>query len=167
MKHYSHSRKNQRGAALVVGLIMLSIITLLAITAMSTASTELIMAGNEQFRQRSFQASDAGLEQAARDLAKVKQDSVPVKVNNVQIGSQPDDTFSISSVYIGADGDIAGFSGGQFAGLQYRVDSTGNSLHNAKEVHTMGAYVLANGSNGSAGGGSGDSAPAIPGLAAP
>ena len=54
----------QRGAALVVGLILLLVLTLLAISGMTTASLELLMAGNEQYRERAFQAADAGVEQA-------------------------------------------------------------------------------------------------------
>ncbi|MGB7738000.1 MAG: PilX N-terminal domain-containing pilus assembly protein [Steroidobacteraceae bacterium] len=54
----------QRGAALVVGLILLLVLTLLAISGMTTASLELLMAGNEQYQERAFQAADAGVEQA-------------------------------------------------------------------------------------------------------
>jgi type IV pilus assembly protein PilX len=54
----------QQGAALVVGLILLLVLTLLAISGMTTASLELQMAGNEQYQERAFQAADAGLEQA-------------------------------------------------------------------------------------------------------
>ncbi len=49
---------------MIVGLVMLSIVTLMAITAMNTSSTELIMAGNEQFRERALQVADAGIERA-------------------------------------------------------------------------------------------------------
>ncbi len=51
----------QRGAALAVGLILLLVITLLALSGMSSASLELMMAGNEQFRQDAFQAAEAGI----------------------------------------------------------------------------------------------------------
>jgi hypothetical protein len=54
----------QRGAALVVGLILLLVLTLLAVSGMTTASLELLMAGNEQYQERAFQAADAGVEQA-------------------------------------------------------------------------------------------------------
>ncbi len=47
----------QRGAALVVGLILLVIVTLLAIGGMNTAALELIMSGNEQYRQKAFEAA--------------------------------------------------------------------------------------------------------------
>ena len=39
----------ERGAALVIGLVLLLILTLLAVTGMNTATTELVMAGNEQY----------------------------------------------------------------------------------------------------------------------
>jgi len=54
----------QQGAALVVGLILLLVLTLLAISGMTTASLELQMAGNEQYQERAFQGADAGIEQA-------------------------------------------------------------------------------------------------------
>jgi len=54
----------QRGAALVVGLLLLLVLTLLGISGMTTASNELQMAGNEQYQERAFQAADAGVERA-------------------------------------------------------------------------------------------------------
>ena len=41
----------QRGAALVIALIMLVILTILAFTGINTATTELALAGNEQSRR--------------------------------------------------------------------------------------------------------------------
>ena len=40
------------------------VLTLLAISGMTTASIELQMAGNEQYQDRAFQAADAGIERA-------------------------------------------------------------------------------------------------------
>jgi type IV pilus assembly protein PilX len=54
----------QRGAALVVGLLLLLVLTILAISGMTTASLELQMAGNEQYQERAFQAADAAIERA-------------------------------------------------------------------------------------------------------
>jgi type IV pilus assembly protein PilX len=56
----------QRGAALVVGLLLLVVLMMLAISGMTTASLELQMAGNEQYQKRAFQAADAGIERALR-----------------------------------------------------------------------------------------------------
>jgi type IV pilus assembly protein PilX len=142
-------KRHQEGAALIVGLVMLSIITLLAITALNTSSTELIMAGNEQFRERALQAADAGIERATRVLASVPQNGIP-KPDSGAIAAQPEDTYTLSSVYIGTDDDIPGFSSNQFAGYHYRIVSTGLSRRNARSIHEQGAYVL--GGSGAGGG---------------
>ena len=63
MKRYSIPTK-QNGAALVVGLILLVVVTVLAISGMNTATTELAMARNDQNYENAFQAAETGLEQA-------------------------------------------------------------------------------------------------------
>ena len=51
-----HNR--QQGAALVVGLILLVVISVLAISGMNTATTELAMARNDQNYENAFQAAE-------------------------------------------------------------------------------------------------------------
>jgi type IV pilus assembly protein PilX len=63
-RHQRPHSPGQRGAALVVGLLLLVVLTMLAISGMATASLELRMAGNEQYRKRAFQAADAAIERA-------------------------------------------------------------------------------------------------------
>ena len=53
--------KKQGGAALIVGLILLVVITVLAISGMNTATTELAMARNDQNYENAFQAAETGL----------------------------------------------------------------------------------------------------------
>jgi type IV pilus assembly protein PilX len=57
-------RRGQSGAALVVGLLLLLVLTILAISGMTTASLEMLMAGNEQYQERAFQAADSAVERA-------------------------------------------------------------------------------------------------------
>ena len=58
-------RKNrQSGAALVIGLLLLVVITVLAISGMNTATTELAIARNDQSYETAFQAAETGLEKA-------------------------------------------------------------------------------------------------------
>ena len=59
-----NSYNKQQGAALVVGLILLVVITVLAISGMNTATTELAMARNDQNYENAFQAAETGLENA-------------------------------------------------------------------------------------------------------
>lgn len=54
----------QRGAVLVVSLLLLVVITTLAVSGMNTATTELAMARNDQNYEFAFQAAETGLEQA-------------------------------------------------------------------------------------------------------
>ena len=56
-----YSMKRQDGAALVVGLVLLVVITVLAISGMNTATTELAMARNDQNYENAFQAAETGL----------------------------------------------------------------------------------------------------------
>jgi len=56
--------RKQSGAALIVGLLLLVVITVLAISGMSTATTELAMARNDQNYENAFQAAETGLEAA-------------------------------------------------------------------------------------------------------
>jgi len=61
MKTISYTK--QQGAALVIGLILMVVITILAISGMNTATTELAMARNDQNWENAFQAAETGLEQ--------------------------------------------------------------------------------------------------------
>jgi type IV pilus assembly protein PilX len=146
----------QRGTALVIGLVLLAVLTLLAITGMNTSSTELLMAGSEQYRQNAFQASETGIEQAITALSTVPQDGVPVVSPATLVPNSTTDRYRTTSQYMGEDKDVPGFSAGKFAGLHYRIESTGTSLRNANAVHEQGAYLVA-----SAGGG--ESVPELPG----
>ena len=56
--------RKQRGAALVVGLILMVVVTVLAVSGMNTATTELAMARNDQNYESAFQAAERGLELA-------------------------------------------------------------------------------------------------------
>ncbi len=60
-----HSK--QRGAALVTALVMLTILTLLALTSMSTNTLEEKMAANSQEVNRAFQTAETGLSLAIKD----------------------------------------------------------------------------------------------------
>jgi len=55
------SPKKQQGAALVVGLMLLVVMTVLAISGMNTATTELALVRNDQAYEDAFQAAETGL----------------------------------------------------------------------------------------------------------
>lgn len=135
----------QRGAALVVGLLLLVVLTLLAISGMNTASTELVMAGNEQYRQKAFQAASTGIEEAITVLANVPQTTTPTVVPVTAVPSaDAGDQYTTSSRYLGDDLNLPGFSSGKFVGFHYQITSTGTSARNANSQQIQGAFVIQN-----------------------
>ncbi|WP_024329262.1 PilX N-terminal domain-containing pilus assembly protein [Thioalkalivibrio sp. ALR17-21] len=63
----SPGRGRQQGAALIVGLILLIVITLLAVAGMQNTVLQERMAGNMHDRNLAFQEAEAGLRAAARN----------------------------------------------------------------------------------------------------
>ena len=151
MKNYN-IKNNQNGAALVVGLVLLVVVTVLAVSGMNTATTELAMARNDQSYENAFQAAETGLELAlatrrystqapvvvAQDIT--ANESVAVSVNFENSTPVPDDrAFSL--------GTGAGVSAYHFV-----VNSTGSSKpaggagvatdRDATATHTQAFYII-------------------------
>src|SRR5688572_9206262 len=63
-----HLPHRQRGAVLIVALLFLVMLTLLGVTAMTSSTMEERMAGNARDNGVAFQAAEAALRDARRDL---------------------------------------------------------------------------------------------------
>ena len=68
MQHTLCPLHKQRGAALIIGLIFLVILTLVEVTAMQTTTLEEHIAGNNRDRNVAFQAAEAMLRDGERDI---------------------------------------------------------------------------------------------------
>jgi type IV pilus assembly protein PilX len=143
MRHTNRIPSRQRGAALAVGLILLLVLTVLAVSGMNTASMELVMAGNEQYRQRAFHASETGIELALADLPTVPQTGEAVSKDRALSGDTESDVVTASQ-YMGDDLNLTGFSAGKFVGLHYQISSIGTSARNSQSQQFQGAYVIQN-----------------------
>jgi type IV pilus assembly protein PilX len=147
----SHPRK-QRGAALVIGLILLVIITLLAVVGMNISNSELASATSEQLRLRAFQAAETGIERGIVDIrtsADVTTTSLTpiVRVAEDVTGSPlnpsnglAQDRFQNTLQYR----DESTFNPGSsqnFIAYHYTIVSTGTSARNAIAVHTQGLFI--------------------------
>lgn len=79
-------RHRQTGAALVVGLLLLVVITVLAISGMNTATTDLAMARNDQAYEDAFQAAETGLAAALSQgrFETSTLSTVPVNISELQ-----------------------------------------------------------------------------------
>jgi len=143
----AHSRR-QRGAALVVGLLLLLVITLLAVAGMNSVSSEMIMTGNEQYHQKAFQAAETGIAQAIAvgpfvpGLPPQVQGPVPVPNTN-----SDNYTTTIASDIGGACRPMSsGNSVGTFGAVDYTITSTGTSVRNSTATHVQGLAQIVPGS---------------------
>jgi Tfp pilus assembly protein PilX len=139
-----HVTDREVGAALVVALLLLLVLTLLGISGMNTASLELVMAGNQQYQQNAFQAAESGIERAM----------ITAEFNPATATEPiPQTTISgTSDKYVGAvaaqlsglpQGAIWGNSWNSFSTYHFEITTTGTSVRNAKAVLTQGVAVLA------------------------
>jgi Tfp pilus assembly protein PilX len=90
------SLPHQRGATLIVGLIMLALVTLLVTTAFTLSSTNLKSVGNMQFRSEALAAANMVIEQMAGSSFTVAAaaQTIPVDIDN---DGAPDYSVSIAT----------------------------------------------------------------------
>jgi Tfp pilus assembly protein PilX len=149
MNHHRH--RTERGAALVIGLILLAVITLLAVVGMNIANSELRSATSEQLRLRAFNAAESGLEQRFQTFAvDAVTSSTPIvgptvavvsSATNVSTGAATDH-FRVTTTYHGEGSMISRYSVNTFAGFHFSVESAGTSARSASVIHGAGAYLV-------------------------
>ncbi len=147
----------QRGAALVVGLLLLLVLTLLAISGMNTASLELVMAGNTQYYQNAFQAAETGIERSLilggfNPSAGTERLPAASSDPDVPSGGEPipgtggADAFvaTITPQLSGAPQPAMwGTSWDSFSTFHFEIQSTGTSVRNAIATNRQGVAVIA------------------------
>lgn len=145
--HPSHpAGRRQHGAALVVGLILLLVLTVLAIASVGTSTMDLKMAANAQYAANAFQATERGIDVAI--LTTAPNTTTPlVTVNNQPAG--PTDTYSYTMRFNINNGitevPSGGFSLGEgigFKAFHFDVTSTGSSSSNSTTTATQSFYVV-------------------------
>ena len=141
------ARARQKGAALVVGLILLLVLTLLAISGMNTATLELQMAGNNQFTQSAFQAAESGVEatmQSGNFNTNVAYDSGPVAIPDSNDSYEATMEFNADNG-VSPDpngGSSIGEGGIGFNAYHFDIVSTGTSNRDATATTTQSFYII-------------------------
>jgi len=143
----------QDGAALVIGLLLLLVLTILAISGMTTATLELQMAGNTQYKERAFQAAETGIEQAL-DTATFDTSTAYTAANqpvDTTVGTTNDDTYDFNMEFDKETGTTivpgGGYSMGTgFQAYHFNIESTGRSERGAEATHTQSVYIIGPGS---------------------
>jgi len=139
----------QQGAALIVGLVLLVVITVLAISGMNTATTELAMARNDQNYENAFQAAETGLEQALGQgqfntlagAAVTKNinsyDSVTARIDFEDSTLVPDKAFSL-----GVGSGVAAYHFLATSTAESRRDPGAPTDRDSKAIHTQAFYIV-------------------------
>lgn len=147
--------QRQSGAALVVGLVLLMILTLLAISGMNTSTLELQMAGNFQFSQNAFQAAEIGLQRAMAGgkFATNNAITTPATLITGVATDTPDTYESVISFDCAKNGETVppprpggpAFSIGEnmgFSAYHFEVSATGRSQRGARAVNVQDFYLV-------------------------
>jgi type IV pilus assembly protein PilX len=122
---------HQRGAVLIVSLILLVVLTLLGVSVMNVTQLEERMASNSQEVAQAFQSAETGLSQAYDDLtmwnpmdpqAEVLQTAIPSAVGRT-------DMAGYRVTFITSTGPPPGYDVSQYrtANFNFRSDGTASS----------------------------------------
>lgn len=144
IKISNSSRRKQSGAALIVGLILLLVLTMLGISGMQTATFELLQAGNTQFSENAFQAADTGIDRAL--VNSNLNTGIPVIVPATPVQPGANASYETDTRFAQATNVPTGMfsigSGGGFQAYHFDINSTGRSSRNAVSNHRQSFYVV-------------------------
>jgi type IV pilus assembly protein PilX len=131
---------NERGAALIIGLVLLLALTVLGVSGINMASLDLKMAGNNQAAQYAFQAAESGIDRA---LSGPVNNITPVSYANVPVGDGTY-TFDAEITCVATTPVPEGiYSEGVGArAIHFDATSTGRGPLNAVAVLTQGVYII-------------------------
>ncbi len=142
--HRSPGSARQAGAALIVGLVLLLVLTILAISGVVTTTLQLRMVGNQQHQERAFQAAEVGIEDALTDpqlSTTVPEIRSPTPVPNSTVDEYEYRVEFAGETAIGPG--LTGYSVGTgFTSYHFTVATTGRSTGGAESRHVQGLYII-------------------------
>ncbi len=144
------SRNSQQGAALVVGLMLLVVITVLAISGMNTATTELALVRNDQAYEDAFQAAETGIETALSQGqfvttgAATTMTQAPSSYQNISTTIQFEDSTMVpdKAFSLGVGSGIAAYHFQATSQAEMLRDPGNTTDRDSSAVHTQAFYVV-------------------------
>jgi len=133
--------RREHGAALVIGLILLLVITILAVSGVVTSTLQLRMVSNQQQQENSFQAADSAIEIAMAN------EPYSTTVPQTGSGTLPNgDQYEYELRFVG-DSSLptvpTGYSlGTGFQAYHFEVEGTSTTAGGANSDHTQAFYVV-------------------------
>jgi type IV pilus assembly protein PilX len=133
-------KAREKGAALIVGLVLLLVLTVLGVSGINMATLELTMTGNTQAAQFAFQAAETGIDAA---LSGPVDNDTPEVYTDEPVG---DGTYTFSATIACAattpvpEGVYSDDIGAR--AIHFDVISTGSGPRNAVSTHTQSVYIV-------------------------
>ncbi len=132
-------RNSQRGATLIVGLVLLLVLTVLGVSSMNTATMQITMAANTQFQEDAFQMTEDAI-----DIVLGTRDYSTDAAHTLDWTADPDYNRRAVTTYRLNTPVPAGraFSLGEFDAFHFDVQSLGRGPRNATAQTTQSFYVV-------------------------
>jgi type II secretory pathway component PulK len=117
------------GSALAVGLVILSLVTLLALAGASSAHVERVLAQNGTFRENAVSAASAGIEMA---ISAILESAQPESVQPVVTGRlSAVDSFEARVRFLGYEESLPQAPDAGLSGAHFEIVSTGHAARGA------------------------------------
>jgi hypothetical protein len=131
------------GSALVIGLLLLVIVTLLAVTGITTANMELAMAGNEQQRLNAFRSSSTGVEHAIGEVLRVHTSPGSCERSEpAEVPQSATDRYATAIAFVGEGDLLPRFGTRAASGLHYAIRSHGVAARGARAEQLQGVVAI-------------------------
>jgi Tfp pilus assembly protein PilX len=126
-------KRRHGGGALVVGLVLLSVITLLGLAGATAARVEMQLAHDQRFRENASSAASAGIEFAISHMTGTAGDS-DFTLNASLPGQEAAAHFAVRARLMGHEYGLPQAPGANLAGAHYEILSTGYSARGASDA---------------------------------
>lgn len=148
MSDNMHNKHRQQGAALVISLILLLVMTILGVSTMGTAKMEMRMAANDQFLENAFQLAETGLDST---LAGLRAETIAVIPGNPGVCNAPgavvavpalNGTHQTTMCYVGDSLAFNGLTGLGFTMFNFQANTQAIAQGQASSRNSLGLQKL-------------------------
>ncbi len=129
-----------RGAALVMSLLLLALLSMFALSAANSARIERALASNEHFRENAVNAARSGIELATLQLLSMPNpDLAPALHRRVTLGGAETE---VRARFAGYEAHLPQESAVLLVGAHFEITSTGRSGRGALDIQAGGLMIV-------------------------
>jgi type IV pilus assembly protein PilX len=138
VRYQTGLRGSQRGATLIVGLVLLLVLTVVGVSGMNTATMEITMAANTQYQQDAFQNT----EDAADIVIATRNYTTTGATTMDWVNNADSDRKAITTYQGNTDVPDAAFSSGEVQAFHFDIQAWGRASRNATSNQVQSFYVI-------------------------